>query len=107
MQRDRSGIAAEAEIFYDLQFGNSSDITISVVDTCSGAGTIASDTTTDFRKRIQLRQSDIAGRCLQMRATALRTPAGGTTFYTADYYHSGDADTQHYPGRARALPAHR
>src|SRR5690606_29805811 len=52
-----------------------------------------------FRLRLELldpaergyrQKSQIAGRCLQMRAYAYSVPPSGVTFYTADYSHGGD-----------------
>jgi len=84
-----------AVTWFDSDLENSSDIVIRVRDTCAGNVVVASDVSYDFRKRIQLRQSQIGGKCLEMEAQAIRTPSGGTTFYSADYYHSGDAEVDH------------
>jgi hypothetical protein len=81
--------------WFEDDLAKQSDIVIAVVDSCAGNVVIASDLSYDFRKRIHLRQAEIANKCLVMRATAHRTPSSGTTFYTADYFHGGDADTQH------------
>ncbi len=79
------------------------DYVIEVVDTCApvqGGGTteqvVDSDYSFDIRKRIQLTHEKICPpdrptcRCLEMRLTVFGAPAGGTMFYSADYYHSGD-----------------
>jgi hypothetical protein len=46
----------------------------------------------DHRVRFKLGRSSLdGGRCYRMRAYGYNVPAGGVTFYSADYYHSGPA----------------
>lgn len=65
------------------------DIDFYVDDTCAGGGVLAYDMGYDVRARFRLDQSQISGRCLQMRAVAYSVPPEGVTFYSADYFHSG------------------
>lgn len=66
------------------------DVDFYVDDTCAGGGVRASDAGYDVHSRFRFNQSQIAGRCLQMRAYGYSVPSTGVTFYTADYFHSGD-----------------
>lgn len=69
-----------------------SDIDILVFDTCSpGSPAVAYDLSYDIRTRISLKQSDISGKCLEMRAVGYSVPPSGTTVYSADFFHSGTA----------------
>lgn len=68
------------------------DIVISVVDTCNGNVTIASDWSYALRKRLHLTNANIANRCLEMRVRAWDVPPEGTVVYMADYFHGGDTN---------------
>jgi len=81
--------------WFDDDLSNASNIVINVVDTCVSGLSVGIDWSYDYRKRVHLRADKIANRCLEMRAWALKTPPGGINFFTADYYHSGNADEQH------------
>lgn len=65
------------------------DIDLYVDDVCTGTTVnLLSDIGYDVRARFRLSSSQIAGRCLQMRAYAFAVN-GTVTIYSADYYHSG------------------
>ena len=49
---------------------------------------VARDTSWDYRKRMHLKTSQIAGKCLSMELVTFSTP--GITVYSADYFHSGN-----------------
>lgn len=69
------------------------DVDFYVDNTCAfggGTSTLWSDTGYDVRARFRLTQSQISTRCLQMRAYGYSVPPEGVTFYSADYFHSGD-----------------
>lgn len=74
----------------DLQ--NVADIDFYVYNTCpSGGGApvlVASDVGYSLRTHMRLSQSQIGGRCLEMRAYGYKVPAAGRTVYTADFFHS-------------------
>jgi hypothetical protein len=55
------------------------------------------DYSDDFRKTLTLYGSQIVNRCVRMRATAVKTPFGGTDLYSADYFYGGSAgaDEEH------------
>lgn len=72
---------------------NVADIDWYIYDTCpSGGGEtlVASDTAYGLRSHFVLFAGNISGKCLVMRAYGYKIPAGGRTFYSADYYHSGN-----------------
>lgn len=70
---------------------NVPDIDFYVDDTCNGTTiTIDHDTSRDTRARFRLTKERISGKCLRMRAYGHSIPPGGATFYSADYFHSGD-----------------
>jgi len=69
------------------------DIDFMVVDKCPPGGgerTLYYDGGYQVRSRFRLAQSEISGRCLYMRAYGYNLPPEGRTFYSADYFHSGD-----------------
>jgi hypothetical protein len=84
-----------AVAWFEPNLYDASDIVIYVTDSCHGNIQVASDYSFDFRKRLHLRSSNIGGKCLVMNAHAYKTPTAGTRFYTADYFHSGNADLLH------------
>lgn len=55
-------------------------------------GRVASQTDHDLRNKIQLRDAQVAGRCLEMRIYGYNVPAEGRTIYTTDYFHVGTPD---------------
>lgn len=68
------------------------DVDILVFDRCvPGSPAIAYDLGYDVRARIALKQGDISGKCLEMRAVGSSVPPAGRLVYSADFYHSGVA----------------
>ena len=72
------------------------DIVLEVFNICPSSGPeveIRSDWSYDIRKRVELQQSEIGGRCLvyRVRTFPWSMPAGQTrTVYVADYFHGGN-----------------
>ncbi len=64
------------------------DIDFYIENTCPFE-TIASDISYDIRARFRVTAPNLAGKCLQVHAYGFNVPPGGTTFYAADYFHSG------------------
>lgn len=78
-----------AVTWFESDFESVASIAFEVWDTCSNTRMAYSNSGNGFRRSFQLFGSDVAGRCLQMRAIGVDVPAGGRTIYSADYYHSG------------------
>jgi hypothetical protein len=72
---------------------NVADIVLHVKNMCpAGGGTpvvVMSQTDFDLRKRIQLRGSDIVGKCLQLDISGWSVPAAGRQVYASFMYHGG------------------
>ena len=84
-----------AAVWYEPDLSNVADLDFYVYDTCPPGGgppvLVASDLSYDLRARFTLNQSQIAGKCLEMRVHGTAVPANSTrTVWSADYYHSGD-----------------
>ncbi|MEM9463387.1 MAG: S8 family serine peptidase [Myxococcota bacterium] len=83
-----------AVTWFDNDLDESSDVVIRVYNTCPAGGGapqyVSGDSGYNLRKSVRLSQSQISGRCLEMRATAYQAPAGGVRIYSADYWHGGD-----------------
>jgi hypothetical protein len=81
--------------WFDQNLGSTANVDIRVIDTCHGNANVRITNSWDLRKRIVLRQPDIAGKCLAMRAYATNVPSGGIDVFSADYFHGGDPDNEH------------
>ncbi len=82
-----------AALWFEPDLQNVANIDFYVYDLCPPSGGIqlvASDESFDLRMRMNLLQSEISGRCLQMYAYGRSVPSGGREFWSADYYHSGN-----------------
>lgn len=85
-----------AVLWTEPDLDNVSDIDFRVVNKCPPGGgeqTLLYDAGYQVRARFRLGQSSISGRCLFMRAYGYKVVPGGKTFYSADYFHSGDPST--------------
>jgi hypothetical protein len=82
-----------AALWFEPDLQNVANIDFYVYDLCPPSGGIqlvAADESFDLRMRMNLPQSEISGRCLQMYAYGRSVPSGGREFWSADYYHSGN-----------------
>jgi len=81
----------------EADYAAAADIVLEVWNTCPAGGgnpvPVTSDMSYDIRKRIELVQSEISNRCLEVRVRTFSNsmPPGQTrTVYVADYFHSGN-----------------
>lgn len=80
-----------AMTWFETNYDQAADIYLTVTDSCHGNALVAQDDSWDFRKRIDLFQSQISNKCLVYNVVAYSVPPGQTRrVYVADYFHSGN-----------------
>ncbi len=77
--------------WFETNYDQAADIYLTVTDSCHGNALVAQDVSWDFRKRIDLFQSQISNKCLVYNVVAYSIPPGQTRrVFVADYFHSGN-----------------
>jgi hypothetical protein len=82
-----------ATFWHEPNLDSVADIDFKVINTCKVGGgeeLVGLDNGYALRAHFVLGQTQISGKCLEMRAIGYNVPPEGRTVWSADYYHSGD-----------------